>query len=261
VAIAGCFGELSVMASDVNLVLFCADGDRAAADRDLAELEMFGLRCALTAVDSEPSNAQWPIDTIGLVYLSPLVHGRTLRRLFAYLSQAGQAGQPLIAVVLDQGAMPGPSHQAPFSRVVMRNEASHSHFISVLGAAVLEELDRTGLSERLASDADETRWLPGCLVVNDGRKDHVIPTDYRGLVTVGRSSTCQICVVSTFASRLHGCLRYDGQQYLYRDTSRNGTLLYDGHEEVLVQDAEIELPEDAELRIGDVSLRLTRNRG
>ena len=100
-----------------------------------------------------------------------------------------------------------------------------------------------------------TLIVPRSLLVTNGTSEHLIPPDFRGLVSVGRSESCQICIDSTFASRLHGCLRTDGQLFLYRDMSTNGTLLLGGHEELLVHDEEVSLLPKGGLRIGDVVLK------
>jgi pSer/pThr/pTyr-binding forkhead associated (FHA) protein len=92
------------------------------------------------------------------------------------------------------------------------------------------------------------------LIVTCAGKEYVIPTDYEGLATVGRGVSCQICVDSSFASRLHGCFRCTQEQFTYRDMSSNGTTLLEGHEEVLVHDDEVPLPKHGSLRIGDTVL-------
>ena len=244
-----------------RVVLLCAERDAALAHGDGAVLERLGLSTRVLEIgDTMPPLAVLS-DSIGLVYLSEGIKGHSARDFFAFLQHAARAQQSLIGIAIDESDEIAETNLALFERVIARGYDPEPMFSSELSAAVLEELDRTGWGSSLAEGGDETRFLPESLVVTCAERTFVIPLDFRGLVTVGRSPTCQIPVPSDFASRLHGCFRVDGIRYLYRDMSRNGTLLYDGHEELLVQDTECELPENAELRIGDVILRLARNSG
>jgi predicted component of type VI protein secretion system len=105
---------------------------------------------------------------------------------------------------------------------------------------------------------ERTRILPDALVLNHGGRDYIVPPDFRGLFAIGRGTSCQIVLDSPIVSRLHGCIRVARDGYSYRDTSSNGTVLMSGHDETLVHDKEVPLPEAGALKIGEVVLAFCR---
>jgi pSer/pThr/pTyr-binding forkhead associated (FHA) protein len=113
----------------------------------------------------------------------------------------------------------------------------------------------------MTDDTDPTRIRPRALVVSYGGRDYVVPPDFHGLFAIGRGASCQITVDSKIVSRLHGCIRVTNGLYSYRDTSSNGTIVMTGHDETLVQEAEIELPEAGALKVGDVLLHFACRHG
>jgi hypothetical protein len=237
-----------------RVTLLCAASERALAQADAVLLEALGLRVRLAGLDG-PAPAQG----VQVVYL-PTGEADIPNAVRPSDSGAGE-GAARIAVVADPvGRVLESSRRGPFRRVLVRSPepAAAGAFAAELREAVLEELDRCGAGG-LAGGAEETRFLPGSLAVSWSGGRVVVPVDFGGLVTVGRSPTCQVTIESSFASRLHGCIRSAAGVWLYRDMSRNGTVLYDGHEELLIQDAECELADGVELRIGDQSLRVARN--
>lgn len=109
----------------------------------------------------------------------------------------------------------------------------------------------------MSGDAERTQMQPRALVVSHAGRSYVVPPDYPGLFAIGRGSSCQIVIDSRVVSRLHGCIRVNNGRYSYRDTSSNGTVVTRGHDETLVYDSEVELPEAGALRIGDALLHFT----
>lgn len=105
---------------------------------------------------------------------------------------------------------------------------------------------------------ERTRILHGALILNHAGRDYVVPPDFRGLFAIGRGTSCQIVLDSPVVSRLHGCIRIAKDDYTYRDTSSNGTVLISGHDETLIHDREVTLPEAGSLKIGDVILAFCR---
>lgn len=223
---------------------FC-EADRSPAAEDAAAVAALGLAVTLSSLDeAAPAGPALPV---ALMYLSARVaqdHARVWR---ARIEQARDAHVSLVVIALDDTPPPVRLTSAP----LQRHSLSRAEYLRRLLADVLESLDRTGWVDDTLM---QTRLVLDALVVSQAGGQTVIPPDFRGLITVGRSATCQISVASTFASRLHGCFRRSGDHYLYRDMSTNGTILYDGHEEILLHDDERELPAVGELRIGDVTL-------
>ena len=106
-------------------------------------------------------------------------------------------------------------------------------------------------------EAERTQIHPRALVVSHAGRNYIVPPDFQGLFAIGRGSSCEIVLDSRIVSRLHGCIRVTNGRYSYRDTSSNGTVVTRGHDETLVHDEEVELPEAGALRIGDVMLHFT----
>jgi predicted component of type VI protein secretion system len=106
----------------------------------------------------------------------------------------------------------------------------------------------------MTEDEDRTHIHPRALVVSYAGREYVVPPDFQGLFAIGRGASCQIVLDSKIVSRLHGCIRVTDGRYAYRDTSSNGTIVTLGHDETLVYDEEIDLPETGALRIGDLVL-------
>lgn len=104
-----------------------------------------------------------------------------------------------------------------------------------------------------------TRIHTGALIVRYGEREFVIPAHFGGLFAIGRGASCQIVLDSSVVSRLHGCIRAGAGGFLYRDTSSNGTILLNGHDETLIQESEVPLPDAGALRIGDELLRFQRH--
>ena len=100
-------------------------------------------------------------------------------------------------------------------------------------------------------DQVDTLFTPGGLQLTHAADRLLIPTDFDGLVSVGRGAHCQICLSSAFVSRLHGCFRWTNEGFSYRDMSQNGTLLQTGHEELLIKDDEVVLRRRGTLVLGD----------
>ncbi|HEX7037782.1 MAG TPA: FHA domain-containing protein [Pseudomonadales bacterium] len=105
---------------------------------------------------------------------------------------------------------------------------------------------------------ERTRILADSLILNHAGRDYVVPPDFRGLFAIGRGASCQIVLDSPVVSRLHGCIRIAKDAYAYRDTSSNGTILLTGHDETLIHDREVTLPDAGALKIGDVILAFCR---
>lgn len=109
-------------------------------------------------------------------------------------------------------------------------------------------------------DAD-TLIHPNGLVVRCEGREYVIPSHFRGLFAIGRGPQCEIVLDSQVVSRLHGCIRATGSGFSYRDMSSNGTILLDGHDEKLLHDDEVSLPDQGALRIHDYLLAFRRQPG
>jgi predicted component of type VI protein secretion system len=112
----------------------------------------------------------------------------------------------------------------------------------------------------MIEDPQRTRIRDQALVVSYAGRDYVVPPDFHGLFAIGRGASCQIVVDSMIVSRLHGCIRVSDDCFAYRDTSSNGTVLLAGHDETLVHDSEVALPETGALKIGDVMLPFSRRK-
>jgi len=106
-------------------------------------------------------------------------------------------------------------------------------------------------------DTEATRMQSRALILRHAGRDYVVPPDFNGLFSIGRSNSCQITLDSSIVSRLHGCIRVTGGTYVYRDTSSNGTVIIDGHDEILVHEAEIALPDAGALKVADVMLHFS----
>lgn len=229
-----------------------ADEDRGVAEEDAEALRALGLKVTMAPLDA-PLELDSPAPQL-LVYLSRHNGGSgATRELLALIRSrwTPDADDPAEPVFIDvDGSAPSVELTAP---PLARGALSPEGYRRALRATVLETLDQTGWAVD-SSTADQTRFVPASLIVSWSDQNFVIPPDFRGLVTIGRSASCQIHLDSTFASRLHGCFRYDHEHYHYRDMSTNGTVLYDGHEELLLHDEERLLPEHGELKIGDVSV-------
>ena len=231
-------------------VHFC-NADRAAAEADAASVAALGLPVSLVPLE-KPVPAE-PALPVALVYLSAEAVRQQAQSWRERFERARAARVSVVVIALDDTPPPVRLTAAPLQRCSL----SRTEYLRRLLADVLEALDRTGWVD---DTLGRTRLIPNALVVSGAGSHSIIPPDFRGLVTVGRSSSCQISVASTFASRLHGCFRSGGDHYLYRDMSTNGTILYDGHEEILLHDDELRLPAVGELRIGDVSLSFSMQR-
>jgi hypothetical protein len=229
-----------------------ADEDRGIAEEDAETLRALGLKVTMAPLDAPLLDSPTPQL---LVYLSRHNGGSgAARELLALVRSRGtrpDAAGPVEPVFIDvDGSDPPVELTAP---PLARHALTVEGYRRALRATVLETLDQTGWAAD-TSTADQTRFVPASLIVSWADQSFVIPPDFRGLVTIGRSASCQIHLDSTFASRLHGCFRYDHEHYHYRDMSTNGTVLYDGHEELLLHDEERLLPEHGELKIGDVGV-------
>jgi hypothetical protein len=248
---------------------FFAQADAARVSPAIGLIESLGFEVSLhqltatrAAVDAAP---------LGDGYVGDF--GRTIRVLFlssacldaGWVQQLQQSAWPAYdsssSLIVHLQPMP-PGHKlvsslAPLP-VLLAYTDSNDAFQLRLAKALLELLDSQADELVPVTDEDDnlTRMLPASLVISCAGKEHVIPQDFRGLVTVGRGTSCQICLDSSFVSRLHGCFRYHNGQFSYRDMSSNGTVLLFGHEEVLVQEMEVDLPASARLRIGDMVLSI-----
>ena len=248
----------------LTVAALCAPGDRSLAKVDLGVIDRLGIAVGLSLLD--PGCDGWVQrvgpGTVVVAYLSsacaePQIHSLLVEQIDAALGRP----LPVLGIELDESAA-----ALLKTRLILRVERhclSAQEYQRQLYGLVLECADRTGYnrvpepgSAPASAKEEETRIYPHALIVSDGASEIVIPPDFRGLVTLGRSETCQLSLNSSFASRMHGALRSDGERYLYRDMSRNGTLLYDGHEEFLLHDEECQLPLKGELRIGEITLRL-----
>lgn len=109
--------------------------------------------------------------------------------------------------------------------------------------------------------SDETLIHPGGLVVRCEGRDYVIPPDFRGLFAIGRGPMCEIVLDSQVVSRLHGCIRATESGFRYRDMSSNGTIVMDGHDEKLLHEDEVILPDSGALRIHGFLLAFRRQPG
>lgn len=106
----------------------------------------------------------------------------------------------------------------------------------------------------MSNRTTRTQIQPKALVLRHAGHDYVVPADFHGLFAIGRGASCQIVLDSPIVSRLHGCIRVADQHFTYRDTSSNGTILMTGHDETLVHDREVALPDAGTLKIGDMLL-------
>ncbi len=101
------------------------------------------------------------------------------------------------------------------------------------------------------SDNTPTEFLPATLKLTFSGRGLQVPADFDGLIAVGRSSSCQVQLVSDYVSRLHGCFQVTAEGFSYRDMSRNGTVLVQGHEEIVLHESETLLTGAGSLRVGD----------
>jgi hypothetical protein len=92
------------------------------------------------------------------------------------------------------------------------------------------------------------------ITLSDAETEVLVPYGFSGLVTVGRSDSCQIHLNSTYVSRMHGCFRWLAMGFRYRDMSQNGTVLIQRHEEIIVHNDEVILEGSGSLRMGDFLL-------
>lgn len=225
--------------------------DHAAVTEDAGAIADAGLRVELAPLESlAPTFAEKP--TMVLYWSSACV--RDEASFLDRIDRAHARRLPVVLVALDTTSVPPQRAGTPLYR-----DGASQEYLNHLLAAVLESLDRTGWGNG-GDPLARTRIVPSALVVTHAGRDSVIPPDFRGLVTVGRSESCQISIDSTFASRLHGCFRSGGDHYLYRDMSTNGTVIFDGHDELLLHGDEHRLPAVGELRIGDVALTFATER-
>lgn len=232
--------------------------DQAVVDADAAILEAAGIGFTSHVMDrpalSERADSVEP-DAVSLVYVSPAGLSRQASGIIsAQIESALTRGQRILLIELEQSAT---AHEFAASfkadMLLTRHALSAQRYERLLLTSVLECLDN---ADRCApGDGAQTLIVPRSLLVTTGTSEHLVPPDFRGFVSVGRSESCQICIDSSFASRLHGSFRSDGGRFLYRDMSTNGTLLLGGHEEVLVHDEEVDLPAKGSLRIGEIVLK------
>ncbi len=96
-----------------------------------------------------------------------------------------------------------------------------------------------------------TILLPAMLSIEYNGQQSKIPAKFDGLIAVGRSSHCQIQLASNYVSRMHGCFQATAEGFSYRDTSQNGTVLVQGHEEIVLHESEVLLTGRGVLHIGD----------
>ena len=233
------------VAADRNCVLlFHAVADRREVLEDGQAIEALGMAVSYQPFSSAGDRESEPVNP-SVLYLSSALDAS--ERLILEHQLLKGRGRTHLLVTLD--ATP---HPEAAMVTLPRDRLSRKAYYRQLLGELLEVLDRTGWNRK--SETDLTRIVPSALVVVGAGKSSIIPPDFDGLVTIGRSTTCQISVASDFVSRLHGCIRCAGDHYLYRDMSTNGTVLIDGHEELLIHDDEQRLPVAGELRMGDVSL-------
>ena len=230
--------------------------DERAVDADCAIVEAMGIAFIRAGIDHHlPYAATDDLRAVSLLYLSSAeLTDQARLEIRARVEAAACSGQPVLVVELDATTdadqFPPFAHGAALAHYALPVQ----RYQRMLRSRILECLDNAVRPAATHAHDSHTLIVPRALGVTTGTSEHLIPPDFRGLVSVGRSESCQICIDSTFASRLHGCLRTDGERFLYRDMSTNGTLLLGGHEELLVHDEEVSLLEKGSLRIGDVIL-------
>ncbi|MEM9620299.1 MAG: FHA domain-containing protein [Pseudomonadota bacterium] len=103
-----------------------------------------------------------------------------------------------------------------------------------------------------------TQVMPASLHIRFAGRQLQVPADFDGLIAAGRGSECQVQLPSSYVSRLHGCFQATVEGFSYRDMSRNGTVLLQAHEEMILHETEVLLRGQGELRMGDqlVSFRV-----
>lgn len=252
-----------------HVLCFFAQADVAQVRPAIGLIESLGFEVSLQqvtstsqAIDTSFSSTQdvsGPGQTIRVLFLSEACLAQGFAQQLqhsawpAYVSSSSlvvhlQPMPPANALVTSLAQLP----------LLLAYTDSNDAFQLRLAKALLELLDdHADALVPVAEDSDNsTRMLPASLVISYAGQEHVIPQDFRGLVTVGRGASCQICLDSSFVSRLHGCFRCHNSQFSYRDMSSNGTVLLYGHEEVLLREMEVDLPASALLRIGDIELSI-----
>lgn len=103
-------------------------------------------------------------------------------------------------------------------------------------------------------DDAATVILPAALKLRFAGQEVQVPADFDGLIAVGRGSQCQVRLPSSYVSRLHGCFQATAEGFSYRDMSQNGTVLSQGHEEMLLHETEVLLSGQGQLQMGDQSV-------
>jgi pSer/pThr/pTyr-binding forkhead associated (FHA) protein/tetratricopeptide (TPR) repeat protein len=76
--------------------------------------------------------------------------------------------------------------------------------------------------------------------------------------SIGRESSCDLCLTTGSVSRLHATIRREGEKYLLCDSSTNGTLV----DNVLVQNGESqEIGDNSSIVVGDTKLTFSKGAG
>ena len=118
---------------------------------------------------------------------------------------------------------------------------------------VLDGIERQWLTQL----DDSTQIIPAALRLSFNGKEISVPPDFDGLISVGRGTSSQVRLESSYVSRLHGCFRFAAGRFTYRDMSQNGSMLIVGHEEQMLFNEEAPLQGSGWIRIGDQSISFT----
>ena len=226
-----------------------AQADEAQVESSLRMIRQIGFGVNLYPLSATPADTQltgYSARLLTIFYESKATH--TTARLLERMQQACEAQSGYLVVRLDATcAAPGPDD----SHLQIMAYAMHTEHLRLrLAKAVLQTLDN--LLE--SNFADDTTVLSESLHIQYGEKQVLMPREFSGLITIGRGTSCQIQIESGLVSRMHGCFRWLGDAFSYRDMSQNGSVLIQKHEEVLVHNTEVELAGTGVIRVGDASV-------
>ncbi len=241
----------------MNVFVHFAEADQARIDPHLHAMRALGLQVTSEVVSAEGQYSR-QAGALDIYYFSFSLLKPPLQSAFVSRLRDLPVNRSLVVFLDAVELVPELDAKLRGLPSLMGYSAPQDQLLRKLTRCVLEQIDQLNETTVMvnADESDQTQMLPRSLVVHAQEQEFVIPQDYLGLVTIGRGTSCQIQLQSSFVSRLHGCLRSSAQQFYYRDLSSNGTTLLHGHEESLLRDVEVPLPAQCSLRVGDVVMAL-----
>jgi TIR domain/FHA domain len=162
---------------------------------------------------------------------------------------AADSRKPLICIYLEDVALtPGLSmsigrHQG-LIRYALEPAAYRDKLIDAARRALMPD----------TSSGPSTLFLPETLLLRHADRSAIVPAGFSELFSVGRGADCNLIIESAFISRRHGYFKALGGAFVYRDESRNGTILKTDTEEQLLHGESTTLPRVGRLVIGDVTI-------